>query len=194
MKTFVTMLEGTKINSIHIEDFDTRIGKGVLRIKFNEDINIITGVNGSGKTLIIEQLHEYLNRNRIKFYNVRNGYNMTLSSHCYIPISNDDMKLIHNTIIELFHSDGCSDISENSSRYKRMRDLFTDLIYNEIDILLYDYIEEDLYIDIQLNYLNAIRKIRPNIQIICTTQSPAVIMNSCIDNSFNLESCLIKSE
>lgn len=196
MEMFVTMLDGgTKVNSIHIKEFDTRIGQGDLRIKFNEDVNIISGINGGGKTLIIEELHSYLNRHRIKFYDVRSSYNMTLDNNCCIPnIDKDEQELVHNTIIELFHSEGCRDISKDSPKYKKVKDLFTDLIYNEIDILLYDYIEDDLHIDVQREYINAIRKIRPNIQIICTTQSPGVIMNGWMEHVFNLEDCLIKSE
>jgi ABC-type cobalamin/Fe3+-siderophores transport system ATPase subunit len=49
-----------KINKIIGENFITHYNKSSFEINFNDNINIITGSNGSGKTLLIELMYNLL--------------------------------------------------------------------------------------------------------------------------------------
>jgi predicted ATP-binding protein involved in virulence len=189
-------LNNKYVKSIEIDEFDTRSGKGLLHIDFNNQsnnlYNIIASTNGGGKTLILEKLYDYLHSNNINFF-LGNEYTI-LDGDINSEISklDEDQFLRFKNAIEHFSSTLLLDNSHiikdlmRSDKLSKIVRILLKLVSSNISILLWDNIEQGLHIDYQRKLLWSIKISSPNTQVICTTQSPGIIMEGYFDCVFEI--------
>lgn len=187
------------VDSITIEQFNTRSGKGRLYIEFNKPpqnpYNVLASTNGGGKTFIIESLYRYLNENKMKFLLINNysifdeNINNSISK-----LDVDQFDRFKHSICHFSSESMNYDIDDlvKSKSLEWVVRILLKLASSNISVLLWDYIEFGLHIDYQRKLFNSIRLVAPNTQIICTTQSPGMIIEGYFDCIFELSDCITK--
>ncbi len=196
-------------------------GKHRVEWTLREDVNVLSGVNGVGKSTIIRRLEEGLagktesvhitykpKEAQSVCYNVVRGYEPQAitrelllkaaqvieemdesESNAFLDIIDSLLEATGKTIVRnsaepRFNHEGEILTIEQLSNGERqmLYILFTILSQNkEPGVLLMDEPEISLHIEWQQRLISLIRQINPNVQVILTTHSPAVIMDGWTD-------------
>lgn len=136
-----------------------------------QQVNVLIGPNGSGKTLILNNIKEQLN------------YRIDCSvTYSYEPSTSH---LVLKDLLEKEH------LSKGQERLKQIL-LMADYLIGITDpLLILDDVETYLDIDTQRNLINWVLEINPSIQLILSSNSPTMYYRGWIDNVVRTSELLI---
>ena len=181
------------------------------------DVNILSGVNGIGKSTIMRKMAQQMEHGNLPSVTITyepaeadgipfdvlhggesSGLGRLLSRYAYCKadrqtfyrVADELFAVTEKTIVRtpdeiLFRQDGEVLTTDQLSSGERqmLAILLTVLVEDSLPYVLFmDEPEVSLHIDWQQRLIDMILDLNPNVQIILTTHSPAVIMNGWMDH------------
>lgn len=128
-----------------------------------QQVNVLIGPNGSGKTLIMQDIEEQLGPNEIDY---------SVISH-YEPSTSH---LVLKDLLEKKH------LSKGQEKLKQILLMADYLIGITEPLLVLDDVETSLDIDTQRNLINWVLEINPDIQLIFSSHSPTIYYSGWLDS------------
>lgn len=175
------------IKSIKVSNF-LNTGKK-LYWELASDVNVLEGLNGSGKTLLLQSVAK-------KLFDIHGIYHFSKPippiGYLELDLSEDGFSKVfrvwepHTRYIDNFHPMiRLGDGSSGENKYNEIIRTVT-LDKSEPMILIVDDIDSHLHIEVQEKLLSEIRAINPNCQVICSTHSTSMFIEDWADKFVRL--------
>lgn len=164
-------------------------------LKIFEDINIIVGFNGSGKTKLLNKILSS-NKDTALMYNRLNGLppsfidfpEVLKELNNYFEVLNKLLVIKNNELLcEIQGKEYPYTVLSENERY--LIDLLFWIYTSSQDYvtLLIDNIETGLHLQFQEELLRSLLKLAPETQFFVTTHSPGIVMDGYLDSFLNIE-------
>lgn len=152
-----------------MKSFEGKIHVGHVALNLFPDVNIIVGLNGSGKTLLLEALRSEAAQKRVSY-----GF-----------WSEEGRSRVSPAAMEWFANEGLGDhkidLGHLSRGARRFLALITFILdHKDHEILLIDTPETGLHLSLQKVLIDLIRSIT-DAQLVITTHSPGIPMQGWLD-------------
>lgn len=174
-----------------IKKFSGDLYVGYADIHFNEDVNVFVGLNGSGKTVLLEAIAHYAHEQGIccSFYrgvmpreeiNLRRSLDCLQGSNCF-----------PDKVLKSFQEKNFSLNAHYSQGEMALLSLTSFLLEESIhNVLLFDNFEWGMHLGVQRYLIDLCREVCPYSQLILATHSPSVIQEGWLDKVFQMEDIL----
>ena len=189
-------------------NFELPYGLGKVDFTLNNDVTVISGVNGSGKTLLLQHIRKLFPIQKQVYISIDpdiEDYSMLLwylNRKSFYPVDttlfeevlNDLVKDTNKTFkikegLNVFNYGTQTGAYELSSGEKKMVTILLYALiskYEKTPVIL-DNPDCYLHFDWQRNLINNILKINTDCQVIISTHSPAIISNTWVDKVFDMK-------
>lgn len=167
MSNYITEIQINKVR--HLENLSIKLGDEKKHL-------ILTGKNGSGKTSVLEELHNLLLVEPLQL--------ISFGEPTYTDIPNVSINHEYDNQ-EYFYA--YFSAKQTSNGYSAIIDIVTELLlkiettesksFDVEGIVLIDEVETHLYVEMQKNIMPLLTSFFPNIQFIVTTHSPFVLQS-----------------